>query len=293
MAAVPESHQPESATGFLNFVFKHRNMNSENLKSYFTRIKFKEIEGDSTGNLQLLVKHHTRNIPFENLNPLLDIPVNLDLDSLTDKLIFGGRGGYCFEQNLLFMEVLKTLGFEAKPLAARVNSSGEIMHPRTHMLLLVKTQEAQFLTDVGFGGMTPAAPLRFETGLIQKTPHTAYRISEENGGFSLQALQDKTWRNLYEFDLQRQFPVDFEMANWYTSTFPDSHFRHRFYVARTGTDKRFGLRDKQLSIHYKNGETERKLLSSPREIKEVLTSVFDINIEPLLPRLDLKLAGMF
>ncbi len=266
-------------------------MNSTTLKSYFTRIQTEFVHGNSVENLQLLVKHHTRRIPFENLNPLLNLPVKLDLDSLTEKIIYGGRGGYCFEQNLLFMEVLKTLGFEVKPLAARVNSSGETMHPRTHMLLVVKTKEARFLTDVGFGGMTPAAPLLFQTGLVQKTPHTTYRILEENGCYSLQALQDKTWKNQYEFDFQRQFPVDFQMANWYTSTYPDSHFKHQLSVARAGKDRRFGLRNNRLSVHYVNGETETKDLSTVKEIMDVLENIFKLKLNHL-PGLEERLNGL-
>lgn len=263
-------------------------MNAAILKSYFKRIRINEIQGNSFENLRLLVKNHTRRIPFENLNPLLDIPVKLDLNSLIEKIIFGGRGGYCFEQNLLFMEVMQTLGYKVKPLAARVNSSGDAMHARTHMFLLVNIEDSQFLTDVGFGGMTPASPLRFEIGLVQETPHTTYRISIKDGNYTLESVQDKIWKNLYEFDFQKQFPVDFQMANWYTSTYPKSHFRHQLSIARTDKEKRFGLRNNQLSIHYKTGKTERKILNSVSEIIQVLTEVFELNLDNL-PRLEIRL----
>ena len=49
-------------------------------------------------------------IAFENLDPLLKRPVKLDAASLEAKLVKGGRGGYCFEQNLLFGHVLRALG---------------------------------------------------------------------------------------------------------------------------------------------------------------------------------------
>ena len=54
---------------------------------------------------------HATHIPFENLDVLLGRPIRLDLASLLAKLVAGGRGGYCFEHNLLFASVLQTLGF--------------------------------------------------------------------------------------------------------------------------------------------------------------------------------------
>lgn len=257
-------------------------MNPAALKSYFNRIKIEEIQGNSLENLQLLVKHHTMRIPFENLNPLLDIPVKLDLNSLMQKLIFDRRGGYCFEQNLLFMEVLKVLGYEVKPLAARVVSSGETMNARTHMFLLATIEESQFIADVGFGGATPTEPLRLEPGLIQKTPHTTYRITENNEEFSLEYLKDNDWKPLHVFNFQKQFPVDFQMANWYTSTFPTSHFRHQLSVARADEEKRFGLWNNQLSIHHINGKTEKKELSTVKEMMDVLENLFELNLSQLI-----------
>lgn len=67
--------------------------------------------------LQTLHALHPRAITFENLNPLLGIPVKLYPELLEQKLIHGGRGGYCFEHNLLFKQVLETVGFSVKGLA--------------------------------------------------------------------------------------------------------------------------------------------------------------------------------
>lgn len=257
-------------------------MNAELLKDYFKRIHHSEKTVPDLNGLKMLVKNHTHNIPFENLNPLLNIPVNLDLDSLVQKIIYNGRGGYCFEQNLLFMEVLKTLGYEVEPLAARVHASGENKNARTHMFLLATIEESQFIADVGFGGATPTQPLRLEPGLIQKTPHTTYRITENNKEFSLEYLKDNDWKPLHTFDFQKQFPIDFQMANWYTSTFPSSHFRHQLSVALAGEGKRFGLRNNQLSIHHINGKIEKKELITVKELMDVLENIFELNLSQLI-----------
>ncbi|MEI4902561.1 arylamine N-acetyltransferase, partial [Klebsiella pneumoniae] len=79
----------------------------------------------------------TESIPFENLDPLLRRPMRLDAASLEQKLVRGGRGGYCFEQNLLLRHALEGIGFTVAGLAARVvwNQPEGAILPRTHMLL--------------------------------------------------------------------------------------------------------------------------------------------------------------
>ena len=96
-----------------------------NLQPYFERIGF---HGNATPTLETLrsIQHlHTETIPFENLNPLLGIPVSLDLQSLEGKLLHAERGGYCFEQNHLMKKVLETIGFRVTGLGA---------HARWHRL---------------------------------------------------------------------------------------------------------------------------------------------------------------
>src|SRR5690242_20548060 len=70
--------------------------------------------------LRALHLHHAQSIAFENLDSLSGRPPNLDLPSLERKLVYDGRGGYCFEQNLLFSHVLREIGFRVTGLAARV-----------------------------------------------------------------------------------------------------------------------------------------------------------------------------
>src|SRR6202012_1704164 len=102
----------------------------------------------------------------------------LDLESIQDKLVKAGRGGYCFEHGALFQTVLDALGFETRSLAGRVlwGSTAAAMPPRSHMLLLVTIEGEPWIADVGFGGLTLSAPLRLEPGLVQSTPHEAFRL---------------------------------------------------------------------------------------------------------------------
>lgn len=103
---------------------------------------------------------HAEAIPFENLNPLLRWPVRLDAPSLQRKMVRAGRGGYCFEQNLLLSHALTALGFRVTGLAARMlwNVPEGVVTPRGHMLLCVDIDEQPYIVDVGFEVDVQARP---------------------------------------------------------------------------------------------------------------------------------------
>ena len=229
--------------------------------------------------LHALHRLHPQAIPFENLDPLLGRTPRLDLDSVFAKLVTARRGGYCYEHNLLFRAVLNTLGFETTGLAARVLwSDPAAMPPRTHMMLLVETPDETWLADVGFGSMTLSAPLLFDTGREQTTPHETFRIDLiERGDFLLQVKLGDAWKPIYRFDLEPQFSADYAMANHYVSTFPESIFLNRLIVARVMPSERRTLLDTTLT---RRGETAgfeaRRELTTAAELRGVLQDVFGL-----------------
>ena len=262
------------------------------LQDYFHRISFPETS--LRPNIELLsqlILAHTRSIPFENLNPFLGIPVRLDMDSLVQKLIYDGRGGYCYEQNLLFMHILKEIGFEIEPLAARVNISPGRINPRTHMLLVVRMGQRKYLVDVGFGGTTPTAPLDMNVATAQETPHNFYKIGYNSGNHQLLFLKDSEWHPLYNFDFQKQQSIDFEMSNWYTSTHHNSHFLHQLMVSRTDDSVRYNLRDNVFSSLFNNQDSDQETFTTSDQIRKVLKEKFGLKLSNL-PGLDERLSKL-
>ena len=79
--------------------------------------------------------------PVENLDPHRGVGVSLTIDALEQKLVAGGRGGYCFEQNLLLKAALDALDARAEMLLARVRwaASPNAILPRAHMVLRVES----------------------------------------------------------------------------------------------------------------------------------------------------------
>ena len=91
------------------------------LAGYFDRVGYPGPVEATVETLHALVAAHNRSIPFENLDPLMGIPVDdLSPAAVTDKLVNRRRGGYCYEQNGLMGYVLAELGFGVERLAGRV-----------------------------------------------------------------------------------------------------------------------------------------------------------------------------
>jgi N-hydroxyarylamine O-acetyltransferase len=250
------------------------------LAAYFDRIGYsgpgRGPQQATSETLHALHRLHPQVIPFENLDALLGRTPRLDLASVFAKLVSARRGGYCYEHNLLFRAVLDTLGFETTGLAARVLwNDPAAMTPRTHMMLLVETPDNTWLADVGFGSMTLSAPLLFDAGREQATPHEPFRLDLiERGDFLLQVKLGDAWRPIYRFDLEPQFAADYAMANHYVSTYPESIFLNHLIVARVLPGQRQTLFDTTLS---QRGETESKReLASAGELRRVLHDTFGL-----------------
>ncbi|RIV18153.1 arylamine N-acetyltransferase [Fibrisoma montanum] len=258
-----------------------------NLDAYFERIGYAGDRMPTLDTLAAILFLHPQVIPFENVNPLLRLPVRLDLESLQQKLVYGGRGGYCFEQNTLLSHVLQAVGFSVKGLAARVvwNVAEGVVNPRTHMLLLVDVAGEPYIADVGFGGMTLTAPLRLEPDVEQPTPHEPFRLRLENDEYVLQANIRDEWKSLYRFTLQEQLLPDYELASWYLCSHPSSHFLKGFIAARTTPDRRYALRGNELAVHSVGGDTERTVIADADTLRQTLTDTFRIRL-PDDPTLD-------
>jgi N-hydroxyarylamine O-acetyltransferase len=252
------------------------------LDAYFERIGHAGSRSPTLDTLQALHLRHPSAIPFESLNPLLGRPVAIDPEALQAKLVARRRGGYCFEQNGLFLHVLTALGFQVTPLAARVRwmlPDDAPQSPLSHMLLKVELPEGPFICDVGFGSDSPTAPLRFEHRTEQRTPHGDYRILQGTTGWDVQTRLPEGWALMYRFRDEPQSPRDYEVFNWFTATHPDSRFVNNLIAARVVGDRRAALFNDRLAAHWPDGKSEKTALAGPREAHQALADIFGIDID--------------
>ena len=244
------------------------------LEAYFQRIGYAGPRTATLDTLAALHRLHPQAIPFENLDTLLKRPVALDRAAFERKMLSGGRGGWCFEHNLLLAGVLEALGFRVTGYAARVlwGVPEGVTRARTHMLLGVEFDGAEtFVADVGFGGLTLTGPLRLVVGVEQTTPHETFRLVEAGGsGFELQVLLRSEWKPVYSFDRQPQVLADYGLSNWYLCHFPESPFVKNLMAARVTPDRRYTLFNNRLSTHHLSGATVQVRLDTAAELRGVL-----------------------
>jgi N-hydroxyarylamine O-acetyltransferase len=257
-----------------------------NIDAYFERIGFSGSIAPTLQTLEALHHLHPAAIPFENLDPLSEVPVRLELRNLEQKLLFEKRGGYCLEHNLLFKAMLEDLGFEVTGLAAS-NDWGKPVGDETerlsHMVLRVDIGGVAYLADVGFGAATLTAPLRLRADTEQATPHEAFRLVGGDPTWQLQMQIGDAWRPVYSFTEAEKTLDDYAGINDMMQG--DAMFRDRLVASRAEKGRRISLSNDTLKIHPTGGDTETRTLGGLAEVKDVLTTLFGIAV-PASEKLD-------
>jgi N-hydroxyarylamine O-acetyltransferase len=124
----------------------------------------------------------------------------------------GTNGGHCFQSTAKLFDLLSELGFECTRYSARVNNRLPIndpalfAFPATHVFLLVKIKDQQYLLDPGFSPACPTAPLPIEpNGSLAEVSqgHRRYRFRKhDENTFVLERMIDTEWGTLYQTDLK-------------------------------------------------------------------------------------------
>ena len=136
-----------------------------------------------------------------------------------------------------------------------------------------------WLTDVGMGGasLTGAIPLEFDRELV--TPHETRRlVRDAAGGMFHQLWTGTEWTDCCEFTLDVMHPIDCAVANWWTSTSPDSHFRTGITLGRAGRDgTRKAIRDGEFT-HRRGAEILARVpIASDAQLLAILAEHFDLH----------------
>lgn len=255
-------------------------MENKELNQYFGRIEA-GIPDDNIGKLDLLKKIHQlhpKHITFENLDTFAGKIPSLQVDAIFNKLVTDRRGGYCYEQNLLFKNVLESLGFTIKVHLARVvwgsrDGSGTA---RSHMILTTEIEGMHYLVDVGFGSMTLTAPILLKTDFVQETPNGQFRLVNEKGFYRLEVLKEE-WLPIYKFSLEEAGFSDLEMANWYIATGPGSVFRKFLMITRVDEEARYALFNSTFNIRWNDGRKESSDISGKDQLAFILKTYFNLH----------------
>lgn len=255
-------------------------MKDSEIAKYLSRMKLDNCTANLAG-LTKLQEHHTENIPFENLDIVVGREILLNFSHLFDKVVMKKRGGYCFELNTLYSELLKSLDFSPKPVLGRVwLSNPKRTPPRNHLAYLVELEGRTYVTDVGFGGLITRIPLDINVSSSVNDKDGLVRLVQfRDDQFMIQRQTEKGWTNLYSFENVEISEEDIAISNYYMSTHHNSHFFHHKIVGKNTKDGRIGLFNNKMSIRKGINVVAKKRVDFGIDWLETIKNEFSLNLD--------------
>lgn len=149
------------------------------LDAYLARIGYAGAREPTLAVLKAVHQHHAWNVPYENLDVYMQVPVSQDIEAIFAKIVGGGRGGWCYEMNGLLAWALAELGFTVtRQLGGVMRSNRGDEAFGNHLVLKVALDGEDWLADVGLGD-----------GIAEPIP-----ICAGSREFGLEPLGDDVWR---------------------------------------------------------------------------------------------------
>ena len=246
------------------------------LEAYLRRIKYDGQRAPSAEVLRGLHRQHLFTVPFENLDIPLKTPIHLESPLLYEKIVGRRRGGFCYELNGLFCELLIGLGFEVVMLSARVSGENGGFGPEfDHMLLKVELEEP-WLVDVGFGDSF-VNPILFRPGGADEVNGRRYVIASVGAEWQLLREDEQGQVPLYLFrDVPRQRADYGEMCRFH-QTSPESHFTTSWICSKATPDGRITLANMRLIVT-NHGVRKERVLTTQAELRRCLRDELGIHL---------------
>jgi N-hydroxyarylamine O-acetyltransferase len=243
--------------------------------AYLSRIGVDSAElVPDAATLRMLQRKHLLAVPFENLDIHWGRPITLDADAFYKKIVNQRRGGFCYELNGSFNELIRDIGFETRLISARVASGKDFTPEYDHAAIIATVSGEEYLTDVGFGAFS-TEPLRFALDEEQADPAGTFAIrrSHTDGYFVVSKFTDGVWTSEYMFQPAGRDLSEFAERCDFQQYSPDSHFRKGKLISILLENGRKTLTDKNFVVT-KNGARNEIVLPSEDQFQAILEREF-------------------
>lgn len=267
------------------------------LAGYLERIGIDRPPAADAAGLLAVQAAHRQRIPFENLDVRLGREIRTASESVFAKLVEARRGGFCFEHNRLLADMLAALGFAGRILLARVLlGDPPATTPRTHCLVLVRIDGADWIVDAGFGGAY-APPMPLVDGQQARSgdgaDHRLRQIGVEGdlpGAWLLErrgpkaagdgrARSDHAWEAQFAFDLAQVAEADLALGSHWAATHASSRFTNVTVASRCLPDGFVSLVNRQLSVWREGGERHQREVADVPDYRETLATRFGLELD--------------
>jgi N-hydroxyarylamine O-acetyltransferase len=246
-------------------------MDDKDLAAYLDRIGVSRPRRLDQAALRELHRAHLLAVPFENLSIHLSETISLREDDLIDKIVTKRRGGFCYELNGAFGQLLRALGAGVTLASARVWGDNRLGPPFDHLVLLVRLPDGSgpWLADVGFGDHS-VYPLLPDVREEQDDPGGQFRVADAD-----------VFRNgepQYRLERRDRCLGDFVPTCWWQQTSPESHFTRGTICSRLTATGRVSLSGHTL-IHTDAGTRTERELPSDEAVLAAYREHFGISLE--------------
>jgi N-hydroxyarylamine O-acetyltransferase len=243
---------------------------------YLARIGLDAVPALDRQGLETLQRSHLTHVPFENLDVFHRRGVSTDPIRSTTKILDRGRGGWCFELNGSFASLLDGLGFLVTRLGATVVLDGPTSTPQPSHAAIRVELDRPYLVDVGFGDSF-IRPLPLD----EDGPHDGgtgqYDFVRNAGSVTLRFQEASGWADQYRFSGRSAAPGDFDPANRFLQTSPNTHFTRKPFATRLldGGPDRVTLVHDRLKLRRSGAWSEEPV--SPEDWPDVLNEWFGMD----------------
>lgn len=212
--------------------------------------------------LRDIAARHVGTFAFSSVGCWLGDELSLDFESLYNRIVVQRRGGYCFEQNGFFYQVLKELGFSIQLYLARVIYNQNTHPGLTHRISIVEHEGQCYVLDVGFGSLGPRIPVPM-SGSESNDGGKIFRIAEERSGeYHMQVFKSGEFFSLYRFELIRYGQSDCELGHFYSHRHPDAAFVNNLVSSLIQEGEIRSLRNFDYWVIKQSGTKSTKIINS-------------------------------
>jgi len=257
-------------------------LNELEVRLYLTRIgveySFSRCDLPNLERLSQLHQSHLSTVPFENLSIALNQEMLLGGYHAFEKIVAEHRGGFCYELNYAFYQLLCSLKFDVSILSAQVfnQTTNDYGQPFDHLVLRVNLADKSYLVDVGFGDSF-ILPINLN-GKTSYQINGDYKITDINGMKVLhQRKSAENWLPQYKFSLEQHTIEDFAGMFEYHQFNPQSTFTQKTVCTLLRDYGRITVANGSL-IRTEHGEKQEIVIGSIEKLQQLLLNEFNINV---------------
>jgi N-hydroxyarylamine O-acetyltransferase len=212
------------------------------------RIGYDENVKRDEATLRGLQRAFLLSVPFENLDIHMGRHIAFTPEAVFRKVMRQNRGGFCYELNSLFHDLLKEIGFDVQFHGASMMRDGRPGMKMGHMVLLVHINRETWLTDVGNGKST-REPLRLDATTQSSAEGVHYRVHQTEAGPALfETGENGQWKARFLIDPEPKTRESFIEACEWTQTSRDSKFTQQRLCTLARANGRVLLTDNKLTV---------------------------------------------